>query len=138
MLNLSRMSKNSRQNAKLTEASQVLQELLRSSKTPLGEQFIRWQVWNSWEEIVGPEVAKHTLPVSYLDGILYIWVRHPARLQELTFCAKPLLDKINAYCGHKWLKFLRFTLDRRSVPQMTEMAPESRDFIAKTKKDLDK
>jgi predicted nucleic acid-binding Zn ribbon protein len=125
------MKETKRKRKRPATASEVLESLLRSSKSPLGEQFIRWRVWNSWPEIVGEQVAKNTLPVSFLSGDLYVWVKHPARLQELTFCAKALLDKINAFCGKKWARQIRFTLDKKSVPQLEEMSETSRKFIGK-------
>lgn len=111
-------------------ASDVLQSLLQNGKSALGEQFIRWRVWNSWGEIVGPQVAQHTLPVSFLKGELYVWVDHPARMQELTFCVVPIAKKINAFCGKRWVKKIRFTLDRKSVPKPEETAEDLRDFLS--------
>lgn len=111
-------------------ASDVLQTLLQNGKSPLAEQFIRWKVWNSWGEIVGEQIAKHTLPVSYLKGELYVWVDHPARMQELTFCISELGFKINQFCRKKWVRRIRFTLDRKSVPKPEETAEGLRDFLS--------
>lgn len=111
-------------------ASDVLQSLLQNGKSPLAEQFIRWRVWNSWAEIVGEQISKHTLPVSYLKGELYVWVDHPARMQELTFCVSELGFKINQFCGKKWVRRIRFTLDRKSVPKPEESEAGLRDFLS--------
>lgn len=111
-------------------ASDVLQSLLQNGKSALAEQFIRWRVWNSWADIVGPQVAKNTLPVSYVKGELYVWVDHPARMQELTFCVVEIAKKINAFCGKRWVKRIRFTLDRKSVPKPEETAEDLRDFLS--------
>ncbi len=117
-----------------TLAGDVLQSLLQNSKSPLSDQFLRWKVWSSWPEVVGAEVAKNTLPVSYLQGELYVWVNHPARMQELIFCVRPLIRKINQYCGKTWIRRIRFTLDRRSVPKVEDAPGEMQDFLSKFKK----
>ena len=115
-------------------ASDVLQSLLQNSKSPLAEQFLRWKLWHSWDSVVGEKIAKHTTPVSYLKGQLYVWVDHPARMQELSFCTKELMYKINEFCGKRWVRRIRFTIDKKSVPQ-PEQAPEAmKDFISKQSK----
>lgn len=125
------MSKKNERHAHLTPMAQVLQSLLQSSKSPLGEQFIRWRLWNDWEKVLGKEIAEHTLPVSYVNGTLYIWVKSAPRMQELTFLVRAIRDKINNYAGKNWARSIRFTLDKKSVPQPQEAPDEFRDFIAK-------
>jgi predicted nucleic acid-binding Zn ribbon protein len=103
---------------------------LQNSKSPLTEQFVRWRVWNSWPEVVGEEIAKHTLPVSFFKGTLYLHVNSAARMQELTFMLEHLIARINQFSNMRWVKFIRLTLDRRSVPKPEEMSPELRKFIS--------
>lgn len=128
------MSEEKKRQSHLDAAANVLHGLLQSGDSPLAEQFIRWRLWNAWETVVGAEMAKHTLPVSYLQGTLYVWVNHAARMQELTFLVRPLRDKINKYVGRPYVKFIRFTLDRKSVPQLQdEGAEQMRDYISQDK-----
>lgn len=132
------MSDEKRKSSQLSPAAQVLQTLLQSSKSPLSEQFIRWRLWNSWEDVVGPEIAKHTLPVSYLNGTLYVWVKSAARMQELTFLVRPILKKVNDFAGKKWIRSIRFTLDRKSVPRLEhDTAQEMRQFLSKSRTEKD-
>lgn len=112
-------------------ASSVLQSLFQNSKSPLSEQFVRWKVWNSWEEVVGKEIGKHTLPVGYNKKRLYIWVSNAARMQEMTFLVRPIMNKINTFCGEKWVKSIQFTLDRKSVARPQETSQDLRDFLSK-------
>jgi hypothetical protein len=37
-------------------------------------------------------------------------------MQQLSFAAVPLRDKINTYLGRTYVRQIRFTLDRHSVP----------------------
>lgn len=126
------MAKNrDREKGKLEAVGDLLQSLLQNSKSPLSDHFLRWRLWRSWDEIVGPEIAKSSMPVSFLQGELYVWVNHPARLQELTFCAGTILKKINKFGGRRWVRRIRFTLDRKSVPLLEESGEDLRDFLSK-------
>ena len=105
-------------------ASDVLQSLLQNSKSGLGQGFARWKLWREWEKVVGTAIATHSDPVGYQKGILYIWVESSPRMQEMIFLSSEIKRKINAHFGQSWVKRIRFTLDRRSVPQLDE-APEA-------------
>lgn len=118
--------------SQLTASADVLQALLQNRKGPLTEQFVRWRVWNAWPEVVGAEIAKNTLPVGYLKGTLYIWVKSGPRMQELLFLLDSLRDRINKFAGAHWVKSIRLTLDRKSVPQLEDAGEKMRDFVAKT------
>lgn len=118
-----------KRNSHLTSASDVLQTLLQNGKGPLSQQFKRWRLWRFWEEVVGETIAKNTTPVSYSRGVLYVWVKNSVQLQELLFFTVPLRDKVNEYLGYKWVKMVRFTTDRKSVPNIDETQKEFKDFI---------
>jgi predicted nucleic acid-binding Zn ribbon protein len=118
-----------RKNSALSPAANVLQSLLQSSKSPLADQFTRWRLWQDWERVVGPEIAKHSMPVGFLNGTLYVWVQSAVRLQEMTFLVRPLREKINAYVGYNWLRYIRFTLDKKSVPQAAGADESLKSFI---------
>ena len=122
--------KNSRK-GRLTSASDVLQGLLQNSGTKLGQSFTRWRLWHNWDQVVGPSVASHTDPVGYSNGILYVWVENSVRLQEVSFLASQLIRNINTHVGRKWVRRIRFTLDRKSVPKHEEMSKGLRDFLSK-------
>ncbi|MEK6554477.1 MAG: DUF721 domain-containing protein [Bdellovibrionota bacterium] len=113
----------------LMTSADVLQSLLQNRKSPLTEQFIRWKVWNAWPEVVGEEIGKSTLPVGYLKGTLYIWVKSAPRMQEMLFMLEALQGRINQFCGSRWVKAIRLTLDRRTVPQLADASQEMRDFL---------
>lgn len=121
--------KNSRK-SQLSHAANVLQLLFKAGKSPLSEQFIRWRLWSEWDQVVGPEMAKNSTPVSYLDGTLYVWVSSAPRMQEMTFLVRPLRDKINQFAGKSWVRSIRFTLDRKSVPRLEESSQDLREFLS--------
>jgi hypothetical protein len=115
--------------SQLMPTADVLQSLLQNRKSPLTEQFTRWKVWNAWPEVVGEEIARSTLPVGYLKGTLYIWVKSAPRMQEMIFMLEAIQTRINQFCGSRWVKTIRLTLDRRSVPQLADSTQEMRDFL---------
>lgn len=126
------MSKDKRKQKDLEPVGDLLQSLLQNSKSPLSDQFLRWKLWRSWPEVVGEQIAKSTVPVGFLHGELYIWVNHSARMQELTFCAGMILKKVNAFSnGRRWVRRIRFTLDRKSVPSLEESGADLREFLSK-------
>ncbi|MCC7402974.1 MAG: DUF721 domain-containing protein [Bdellovibrionales bacterium] len=118
--------------SKLEAASDVLQSLLGNGKSGLAEQFQRWRLWRQWNEVVGEILAKNTCPVGFQDGILIIWVDHPARIQDLYYVKQAMIDKINEYLGRRWVKNLKFTTDRKAVPKLEESEQGLRDYLSKS------
>ncbi len=113
----------------LTTASKVLQSLLGSGKSPLSDNFLRWKVWRFWPQIVGPTLAGHCEPVGYERGRLLIWVKSSARMQEIRFFEGDLKTKVNEYVGKTWVRGVKFTLDRHSVPKGSEVSEEFKKFL---------
>lgn len=119
--------------SQLLQATDVLQSLLEHNRGPLSDQFLRWKVWKNWEDIVGPTISKNSMPVGYHKGELYVWVKNSVWMQEFLFIAGPLKEKVNKFVGRKWIKFVKFTLNRQEVPGFdSELAEKS---ILNSKKD---
>jgi predicted nucleic acid-binding Zn ribbon protein len=122
--------------SKFSLGSEVLQRLFESGNSPLSEQFMRWKLWARWEDFVGSTVAKNTEPVGLYRGTLYLCVRNSSWMQQLTFMKDHIRNTINEKLGRQFVKNIRFTLDRREVPQdnqedfksvIQRMVPESGD-----------
>lgn len=94
--------------------------LFENGKSPLSGQFLRWKLWAKWPEVVGPTIAKNAEPVAYTNGILYLWVRHSAWMQQLVFMREHIQSTINQKMGQNYVRTIRFTLDRREVPQQSD------------------
>lgn len=121
---------------KLSIGSEVLQRLFENGKSPLSEQFMRWKLWAKWEEVVGPTIAKNAEPVGFQRGVLYVWVRNSSWMQQMIFMKDPIRDTINQKFENNFVKYIKFTLDRREVPtedtstfkeMIQKIAPESDD-----------
>jgi len=117
-------SRESRKNSQLTAASDVLQGLLQNSKSALADGFQRWRLEQQWPAIVGATIADQTLPVAFENGILYIWVRHSAWMQQLWYFREPIKDKVNEYLGRTWVHQVRFTLSRRAATTDLKDSPD--------------
>jgi predicted nucleic acid-binding Zn ribbon protein len=121
---------------KLALGSEVLQSLFENGRSPLSEQFMRWKLWAKWEEVVGPTIAKNAEPVGFQRGVLYVWVRNSAWMQQMIFLKDQIRDTINQKFENNFVRYVKFTLDRREVPQSDDadfknmirnLAPESQD-----------
>lgn len=109
----------------------MLYSLLQGGRSPLADQFKRWKLWQNWEEVVGPSIAKHTLPVAYNKRVLYVWVKSSSMMQEFIFIRDAVKDKINSYVGGQWIVGVSFTLDKKSVPSQDEVGKDFKSFIKK-------
>ncbi|MGE4133842.1 MAG: DUF721 domain-containing protein [Bdellovibrionales bacterium] len=113
----------------LLPASKVLQSVLGNGKSALSDQFLRWKIWKFWPRIVGDTLGASCEPVGYERGKLYIWVKSAPAMQEVRFFEATIKDRVNKHVGSKWVRIVRFTLDRRSVPNADEVSPEFAKFL---------
>jgi len=112
---------------KLTSGSSIIQSLFEGKESPLSEQFLRWKIWYSWPNYVGPSIAQCCLPVSFDKGTLFIWVKNSTWMHHLHFLKDNLQEQINQKMGKPFIKRVRLTLDRHEVPNA--MDPEWQKFI---------
>ncbi|MBX3023111.1 MAG: DUF721 domain-containing protein [Bdellovibrionales bacterium] len=123
------MADDKKKRRELLPASKVLQTLLANGKSPLSDQFLRWKIWRFWTKIVGPTLGTHCEPVGYERGRLIVWVKSSARMQEIRFFEKTLKEKVNEHVGRDWVKGIRFTLDRRGLPQPDQVSDQFKGFL---------
>jgi predicted nucleic acid-binding Zn ribbon protein len=117
-------SKDKKRSAQLTAAADVLQGLLQNSKNQLADGFLRWRLEQQWSEIVGATIAEQTLPCAMENGILYIWVKHSAWMQQLWYFQEPIKEKVNSHVGRKLVHQVRFTLSRRAAMTASESSQD--------------
>lgn len=114
---------------KLQPVSNVLQSLFTKGKSPLSDQFLRWRLWSTWHEVVGEEMAQYSTPVGFYDGTILIWVRTAAHMQEMNYGRELLRNRINQFVGFSWVKLVKFTVDRKDVPQQDEATDQFKSFL---------
>jgi predicted nucleic acid-binding Zn ribbon protein len=68
----------------------------------------RYDVINSWPDIVGDKIARVTVPERIDRGVLFVSVTTAAWRTELTLNRTAILKKINALVGSGAVKDIRF------------------------------
>jgi predicted nucleic acid-binding Zn ribbon protein len=119
----------------ISASSEVLQALFENGKSALSVQFIRWKLWKKWSEYVGPTMAACSEPVGYHRGVLYVWVRNSSWMQQLVFMREPMKDAINKKLQQNYVREIRLTMDRKSVPADAMTSNELKESIASLMKD---
>ena len=90
-------------------ASHLVPQVMK--KLGLEERLRQSQVFFSWPEIVGSDIARHAQPVSLRNGLLVVTVDHPVWLQELSRYHKPLmLKKVQERIGKKAVRDICFRI----------------------------
>lgn len=116
----------------LNQATDVLEKVLLNNKSPLSDQFMRWKLWRKWSEVVGPTISAQSMPVGFVNGTLYVWVKNAVWMNEMLFLAGPIRDKVNTFVERKWVQQVRFTLNQHEVPkQDDESEMKDSEFINK-------
>lgn len=70
------------------------------------------ELWRTWKEIVGEELAGVARPSEWKKGVLFVKVVDPIWLQELTYKKQELLEGLKRKLSKPLLKDIRFTLGR--------------------------
>ena len=60
---------------------------------------VTMRVFSRWPDLVGPDIAAHSRPVSLHDGTLVLAVDHPAWATQLRFMTADLLTRIAEVTG---------------------------------------
>ena len=114
---------------KFKSGTEVLQGLFENGKSPLSEQFLRWKMWARWEEIVGSTLSKSCEPVGLQWGVLVIWVPHSTVMQQMIFLKENILIAVRKAFPQMKIKDIKFTLDRKDMPQTDESRSGAKSFV---------
>ena len=68
-------------------------------------------IFNHWEEIVGPGIAKKSNPDRLIRKTLYVSVTTSTWANELSLMSEKLMEKINSFTGEDVVKTIRFKAD---------------------------
>lgn len=106
---------------KFKTGAEVLHKLLEDKAGPVSDQYLRWKLWLSWKEIVGPMVSENSEPISYNRGVLWLVVKNSVWMQQMTFMLEPLKETINQKFRAGFVKEVKLTLDRRDTPNSNDI-----------------
>jgi predicted nucleic acid-binding Zn ribbon protein len=74
----------------------------------LGAKIKQYEVLDSWDHIVGKQIAKISSAENIHDGKLFIKVKHSTWRNELLFLKKELIEKINKKMNQEIIKDIIF------------------------------
>ena len=104
----------------LQTSAEVLQALFENGKSPLSGPFVRWKIWRQWPELVGPSISAVSEPVAFRDGVLTVWVKNAAWMQQLVFAREQMKNTLNDKLGQGLIRSVHLTMDRKGVPSDSE------------------
>jgi predicted nucleic acid-binding Zn ribbon protein len=56
-------------------------------------------IFSRWEDLVGPDIAAHSQPISLRQKVLVLSVDHPAWATQLQYLTSELLSRIESAAG---------------------------------------
>ena len=115
--NFGQMSSEKDFKSKFNTSAEVLQKLFEGKAGLVSDQYMRWKLWLSWKEIVGPTVAENAEPISYHQNVLWLCVRNSVWMQQMSFMLEPIKQSVNQKFRPGFVKEVRLTLDRKMTPQ---------------------
>ncbi|MBO0693324.1 MAG: DUF721 domain-containing protein [Acidimicrobiaceae bacterium] len=83
-------------------------------------------IFARWEELVGPEVAKHSRPHRLRAGVLVIEVDQPAWATQLRYLSGDLLKRVNEAAGPDDVRAVQIRVSGESAGQGTARGPRRR------------
>ena len=92
----------------LTPLREIVKQIFNDGTVPFNPEDM--EVWNAWEEVVGPVVSRHAQP-SWLDkGCLRVTVSDPIWMQELRFAEDDIKSGINRKLGREAVAKIDFRM----------------------------
>ena len=58
-------------------------------------QLKKYQTWSCWNDVVGPQIARHAQPLRIRDRILEVRVSQPVWMQQLQLLKPKILQQLN-------------------------------------------
>lgn len=107
---------------------EALGALLRSSfeGTSLGERLRDLAIWQQWEQVVGPAIARRTRPLRLSGGVLTVMVGSAPWMQQLSFMKADLIARLNSCLGEERIRDIVLKSGRvLEADQGADTEPES-------------
>ncbi len=89
----------------------ILKDVVGGLEQPVQESVLILR--ESWEKLVGVQIAKHSEPGFIKDFALYIFVDHPGWMPELERHKRSLLMKLQSSYREMRIRHIRFQLKHR-------------------------
>jgi hypothetical protein len=106
---------------KLTRVGAVLKPVLRAIGK--GQPGVHPEIWARWNEIVGEDLARRTIPRNLQGKTLTIAVANSAWMQEMSYLKPTLIEQFGEAVGENVVKEIRLVLSP-SIPTRHEKEPK--------------
>lgn len=94
---------------------------------PAGRLLKEIVIWQVWDEVVGPQVARRARPSAIRDGVLTVTVASGPWLQQLTFLKEELIERLNQKVGEALVREIYLKAgnpQRTQRPATPDLPPE--------------
>ncbi len=98
----------------LTPLGDILRSLFEDPDLPFNPEDHR--IWQVWDGVVGPMIARNARPSWIRNGRLRVRVSGPIWLQELEFQAETIRDRLNEALGRRAVERIDFRLGDPGAP----------------------
>jgi len=90
-----------------------LGDVLRAAlaRLPMANDLADYALWNHWDLVVGPTLARHARPARLRRGVLVVRVDSPEWMHELQFLKHDLRDQLNTRLGRRTVRELLLALE---------------------------
>jgi predicted nucleic acid-binding Zn ribbon protein len=89
----------------------------------LTQEMTLYQLASHWEEIVGPQIALHTVPETLRFDTISISVDSAPWMNQLTFLKKGIIKNINTFLHKNQVREILFRLAPRATPSSKKEMP---------------
>lgn len=76
-----------------------------------------YRIWQAWDEVVGPAIARNAQPQKLNANRLVIAVRNAGWMQELTLLRRDLCDRLNRWMGREVIKEIFLVVGKVDVDE---------------------
>ncbi|MBE0416330.1 MAG: DUF721 domain-containing protein [Coriobacteriia bacterium] len=95
---------------RMVRVGEAMRSLIRSSDRAGG--LLKARATEVWAEVVGPDIARHTVGMGVRAGELNVHVDSHAWATQLTLMADDLRKRVNEALGENAVRHIRFTVSR--------------------------
>ena len=86
----------------------VMDRVLLQCRPKMNQSLI--QIWDRWENAVGPGVSANARPAAFKGDMLLVHVSNSSWLHQLRFLEKDLIVRLNQALGGEYIRILKFKI----------------------------
>ena len=106
------------------EASSLIHAFLDRSRH--GKNLALAELWRHWDTVLGPGLASLALPMGHREATLLIAAEDHLIMQELSFLAPEILERVNAFLDEDRFQEVHFSLLGKRRSLNSPAAPDPR------------